>query len=618
MGIFSRRCDRIDPKTKGRCLGRIARLFPGKFCGTCGGNLAEYSAILPPSETALGSRIRWERPLGVFARRFDFTLSSANKDQELDIEIGTDVLLLEGGAVRTTSGSGTLRFTNKSGEKISTGGLFRSLLKVIKAPEQRYSIILVQSGSASCEASSQNLTSADGVDIGVELSFWYAIDSVDIFFRNLMKGAIEVREETVDEMISDMLAKEMSGFVQMNKCTTLRTDARLQDELMKAVNASLADACKLLGLAIVRPAKIKAIHSKMLDRLGSQQGALTERAGGVGLVDRSLELDRKEGQQDVEGAKIAADTREGMSEVDRKVRKLDAADEIDQMKTGDMVDRTRSDLDYENELTETEREKVRTIRKQGSQLDQQSHESNMEVRGVDHQIDLEGKVSEHSLRQRQREEEVGREGAMKDAKLNSDVKRITRDNEKDEHEQRLKQRAAELDLEERERARATARHRDQTEHAVKLQRESAAIEFERERLKSEADRTFELTKIQSIAGLPPDLAAQLMAATNPAALQVALAQLQAKNFDLQNSNSNAVELATLRSNAEMTQKLLEQQQQFTALIAQRSTEEASRNLEQTNKTLETMKEVAVAKARSAQVNINNRGDSKAPRSNENK
>ena len=610
MGIFSRRCDRIDPKTKGRCLGRIARLFPGKFCGTCGGNLSEYSPHLPPSAAAQ-SGMRWERPAGVFARRFDFTLSSANKDQELDIEIGTDVLLLEGGAVRTTSGSGTLRFTNKSGEKISTGGLFRSLLKVIKAPEQRYSIILVQSGAASCEASSQNLTSADGVDIGVELSFWYAIDSVDIFFRNLMKGAIEVREETVDEMISDMLAKEMSRFVQMNKCATLRTDARLQDELMKAVNVSLADACKLLGLAIVKPARIKAIHSKILDRLGAQQGALTERAGGVGLVDHSLELDRKEGQQGVEGAKIAADTREGLSEVDRKVRKLDAADQIDQMKTGDMVDRTRSSLEYENELTETER-------KQGSQLDQQSFESNMEVRGVEHQINIEGKVSEHSLRQRQRDEEVGRDGAMKDAKLNSDVKRITRDNEKDEYEQRLKQRVEELDLEERERERAAARHRDQTEHAVKLQRESAAIEFERERLKSEAERTFELTKIQSIAGLPPDLAAQLMAATNPNALQVALAQLQAKNFELQNLNSNQVELATLRSNAEMMQKLLEQQQQFTALIAQRSTEEASRNLEQTNKTLETMKEVAVAKARSAQVNINNRGDSKAPRSNDHK
>ncbi len=520
MGLFSDKCQAlVDPKTglalRGealeaaranpkapRCGHRVSKKARGcSKCGSpapggwwqcpgCGKWVGNESNFCPhcfqPLHVASRGALRggvWQKQPGVFAEKAEVGDVRRLLGNGLVVETGTAAILLDAGRFRDVLEAG--RHTLESlARKINHWG----------DPPPR-TVVLVETGDAVIPLRFEALRSAEEipVELFTELCFRFREKGAERFVANVLKEKPCVTYADLTALLEGSLRYAVGNVVHTTTVEDLVKHPQRRLAVEDAMQAALKEALESAGLELDRLGAV--------DFTGEEYEALREKAGGLEVARRNVELDQR-------------------------LRELVASDKMQQLRTEEELEAYVRQLAQERDVSSLHLEQELTLLKQvqRQELEKQEAQYRMacEMEKAAHQIGFKLKWDAYTD-----------ERLLKDAKLKDEIARIQVAREIQEALDWLKVRAEKIRIKlDKQRAKAeiearALRDRADTLKGRSLQELIALVRDERQR-----EHLLEMNRQMLQAGMSPEQILAAAAGDSPQAADALARMRELKREDL--------------------------------------------------------------------------------------
>ena len=539
--IFQRKqtcssCGEVNPPDGRYCL-QCGQALPGgdKRCGACGTTnpsdavyCMECSQPMAQSEAPLISQNRWVTGERDFAVRIDTDDLEGALKKGVNVEAGTNAMLLENGANIGMVPAGPYVLTSFMQR---FGNLFRTGL-----PKQ-VTILLVKVTPTDIDFKLDGLFSKDPLRIGVALKLQVEVHDPAKFLTNVLRGRERFSVQDLHQFLYPEIAGVADEWVRTHTVEQLADDLSLKAKFELTLEEALKRTFNQSGLRFLQVRAVE-MNLEVLDRI---KGIKSDYALQVS-ENEALAVGKKrllDVQQEFDLVELAEET----AKVEKEERKVELYARMRQAANQDRMNEIRSekdfqafirDIDQQELLDEKEqKELLRTWQEQAEDHDiARAHllaklevEQKYELRKAElvSRADLDGAELDHELgvEERKLDFELGKRKKVYAAEvelerqrmqIEQERERIELENQKLRAQSEREEEAADVELAQDilKNMKAIQRLDDEESRRIaredELARERAAIEFETQRFELEerqraGEREFELKKLETMSTL---------------------------------------------------------------------------------------------------------------------
>lgn len=371
--IFQRKqtcpsCGTFNPPDAHYCSHCAKPLVRGEFrCGACGTQnpgdaiyCMECSQPLAQSEAPLINQNRWAAGDNDFAARVDVDDLEGHLKKGINVEAGTNAMLLENGANvgLVPAGSYLLTsFTQKFGD------LFRTGLP------KRLTILLVKITPTDLDFVLDGIFSKDPLRIGISIKLQTEVSDPAKFLINVLKGRERYSVEALKQYIYPEVAGIVDAWVRTHTVSELTEDMSLKAKLELAIEETLRKTFSQSGLRFLQVRAV-ALNLEVLDKI---KGIKSDYALQISEGEAQAQGRRRlvDVQHELDLASLAEET----AKTEIQERKVELYARMRTSANADKMNEIRSENDFKNFLKEIDRQELLDEKEKNELLRTWSEES---------------------------------------------------------------------------------------------------------------------------------------------------------------------------------------------------------------------------------------------------
>jgi hypothetical protein len=527
-------CGEVNPPGGRYCLQCGQGLSGGeKRCGACGTNnpsdaiyCMECSQPLAQSEAPMISQNRWVTGERDFAVRIDTDDLEGVLKKGVNVEAGTNAMLLENGANIGMVPAGPYVLTSFM-QKF--GNLFRTGL-----PKQ-VTILLVKVTPTDIDFKLDGLFSKDPLRIGVGLKLQVEVHDPAKFLINVLRGRERFSVQDLHQYIYPEVAAVADEWVRTHTVEQLADDLSLKAKFELTLEEALKRTFTQSGLRFLQVRAVE-MNLEVLDRIKGIKSdyalQISENEALASGKKRLLDV-----QKEFDFVELAEET----AKVEKEERKIELYARMRQAASQDRMNEIRSEKDFQAFIRDIDRQELlddkeqkellRTWQEEAEDHDiarahllaklevEQKHElrraellsrTDLDKAELDHEFDLEERKTDYELEKRQKIYAAEVELERQRMQIEQERERIEFENQKLRAQSEREEDAADAELGQNilKNMKAIQRLDEEERRRIaredELARERAAIEittqrFELQERERASEREFELKKLETMS-----------------------------------------------------------------------------------------------------------------------
>jgi len=461
-------------------------------CGQCGRPVNIQEAVQDKIIADRGAApLHWVREKSEFANRIALSKGNRLLSDSLIVEHGTTAMILVDGAFEglVTGGRYEIEPREDTGEPQANQGLLSRVASFFTGDGSKpdYPIvtaILVDSSDSPTHFSFDGIRTQDGLSILAELDVFIAIDSPDVFARNVLRGADSYSHAQLKQDFETVLRNALVMEVGRVSYEELSLSFDPRGELLSRVVEHCKNAMQNQGFAISR-LKSASFYSQDMEEVADLKAQATvidfkERAElsaskkRLAILDELLSTRNRQQQKEIL-SKIDMEIFEGEQDQARTLREYKKnlfEKELDEKEEDRMHDRV-----HKLKIAEATRlQELETIQREHAAKNRKD-DMVSEEEVLDHEIKIDQKKS--------------------DAQRAEEKKRFQAEQEQKDAENLAKMTKAERAIELQKKWDAHLRQEDEFEAEKKAKAEEAKRKYEAEAKKAEREHELKLAELKA-------------------------------------------------------------------------------------------------------------------------